>query len=179
MVNREQLKSAGLRAYELGRLRAAARTAWVLVPLVVLCALLTGAHETCGCAGFLLLGASVFLRWRNRSGANAVRRGLQAGALPLVAGLLVARFAPECASAPLFSACTVLSLAIGTPAGLWLGFRMSRGTSASAEWFGAGGVAVLAATLGCVGLGVAGLLGVSAGLLLGLTSSSALARSAG
>src|SRR5262245_32759975 len=97
MVSREQLKRGGLRAYEAGRLRIAARASWVLVPTMLFCAFATDAGETCVCLGTLLLGASVFLRWRNRRGSDAVRDGLIAGALPLVAGVVVARVAPSCA----------------------------------------------------------------------------------
>ena len=179
MVNRDHLRRVGLRSYELGRLRSASRAAWLLVPVGLLCAVWTGAHERCACAATLLLTLSVYLRWRDRQGNDSVRQGLQAGALPLANGLLVARLAPECATAPLVSWCTALSIGFGAPAGLWLGYRLVTGQQHLGAWCAGGGVAVLAASLGCMGLGVAGLLGVSAGLLLGLLSSSALARSAG
>ncbi|WP_437276024.1 hypothetical protein WME90_32890 [Sorangium sp. So ce375] len=176
MVSREQLKRGGLRAYEAGRLRAAARAAWVLVPTVLVCALETGAGETCACIGVLLLGASVFLRWRDRRGADAVRYGLLAGALPLVAGLLVARIAPSCAGAPLVSVCTAVCLGVGLPSGVWLGRRLARGAAPASTWLAASGIAVLAASLGCAGLGLTGLLGAAVGLVLGVASASALSR---
>lgn len=179
MVSRERLRSQGLRSYELGRLRAASRAAWLLIPVGLFCALWTGAHERCACAGALLLASSIYLRWRDRAGGDSVRRGLQAGALPLAIGLLVARFAPECANAPVLSWCSALSVAFGTPAGLWLGYRLSGAGASLGAWCAGGGVAILAASLGCVGLGIAGLLGVSAGLVLGLLSSNALIRSNG
>ena len=113
MVNREQLRKDALRAYEIGRLRSAARAAWVLVPATIVCALGTGAGERCACLGVLLLTVAVFLRWRDRRGADNVRNGLLAGVLPMIAGLAVGRLAPGCARASLFSACTAVCLSFG------------------------------------------------------------------
>lgn len=176
MVNREELKRAGLQAYEIGRIRSALRAAWVLVPAVLVCALETGAGESCACLGALLLSTSFYLRWRDRRGADLVHKGLLAGALPLLAGLLVSRVAPGCAGAPLISLCTALCLATGIASGVWLGTRLVRGTAPGSAWLAASGVAVLAASLGCVGLGLAGLVGVCLALLLGAASAKLLFR---
>lgn len=174
MVNREQLRRAGLRAYEVGRLRAAGRAAWVLAPAAVVCALETGAGETCVCIGLLLLAVSTFLRWRDRRGVTAVRDGLLAGSLPLVAGLIVARVAPSCSGAPLLSPCSAVCLGIGVPSGVWLGARLAGGRAPASTWLAAGGIAVMAASLGCAGLGLAGIVGAATGLLLGAAVSRAL-----
>lgn len=178
MVNREQLRHGGLRAYETGRLQVAARAAWVLVPTVLVCALATDAGETCACVGVLLLAASVFLRWRDRRGVDSVRYGLLAGALPLFVGLVAARVLPNCADAPLLSACTAACLGIGLPSGIWLGRRLAQRTAPASAWLAASGIAILAASLGCVGLGLAGLSGTIVGLLVGTASARALERSA-
>lgn len=176
MASREQLKRGGLRAYETGRLRAAARATWLLVPAALACALETGAGETCICIGALLLSASIFLRWRDRQGVIAVRDGLLAGLWPLVAGLVVARVAPSCNDAPIASVCALICLAIGLPSGAWLGERLARGTAKTSTWLAASGIAVLAASLGCAGLGAAGMAGAALGLVLGATSARALVR---
>jgi hypothetical protein len=176
MVSRDQLRRSGLRAYEAGRLRMAARAAWLLVPVVLFCALETGAAETCACVGVLLLAASVFLRWRDRRGADSVRHGLVAGALPLFVGLVVARVVPNCADAPVFSVCTAVCLGIGLPSGVWLGRGLARKAAPASAWFGAAGIAALAASLGCVGLGLAGLTGAILGLVLGAASAGAVER---
>ncbi len=178
MATREQLKRSGLRAYEAGRVKMAVRAAWVLVPAVLVCALETGAGETCACLGVLLLASSVFLRWRDRRGADSVRYGLVAGALPLFVGLVFARMVPNCADAPLLSACTVVCIGIGLPSGLWLGRILSRTAAPASVWLAAGGIAVLAASLGCVGLGIAGLTGAIIGMLLGTVSARAVERGA-
>lgn len=176
MVNRDELKRGGLRAYEMGRLRVAARAAWVLVPAVLVCALETRAGETCVCLGVLLLAASIFLRWRDRRGAESVRVGLVAGLLPLVTGLVVARLAPNCAHASVASWCTAVCLGVGLPSGFWLGSRLARGTATTATRLASGGVAIVAASLGCVGLGVAGLFGATAGLAVGAASARVFVR---
>lgn len=178
MVNREELKRDGLRAYEGGRLRMASRAAWVLAPTVLVCALGTGRSEACACVGVVLLAASVFLRWRDRRGVDSVRYGLLAGALPLLIGVVVTCVAPDCANAPLFSMCTATCLGLGLPSGIWLGRRLARREASGSTWIAAVGIAALAASLGCVGLGFAGITGTIIGLLLGTASSQALARSA-
>ena len=176
MVSREQLKRGGLRAYEAGRLRMAARAAWVLAPTVLICALGTGRGEACVCVGALLIAGSVVLRWRDRRGVDSVRYGLLAGALPLLVGLVVARVLPNCADAPLFSACTAACLGLGLQSGLWLGRRLARREAPIPTWFAAMAVATLAASLGCVGLGIAGLAGTTIGLLVGSASMQAITR---
>lgn len=176
MVNREQLKKEALRAYEVGRMRTAARAAWLLIPATVVCAFGTGAGERCVCLGVLLLTVAVFLRWRDRRGAENVRNGLLAGSLPMVAGLIVGRLSPGCAGAPLFSACTGVCLGFGVLAGIWLGLRTARDASMLPSWLAAAGVSILAASLGCVGLGAAGVVGVAVSLLLGTASGMAVVR---
>lgn len=177
MVNREQLKREGLRAYEAGRFRMASRATWLLAPTVLICAIGTGRSEACACVGVVLLAASVLLRWRDRRGVDSVRYGLAAGALPLAIGVLVTCVAPDCANAPLFSLCTATCLGLGLPSGIWLGRRLARREASGATWVAATGIATLAASLGCMGLGVAGLTGTIFGLLLGTASSQAVTRS--
>jgi hypothetical protein len=171
MVTRDQLKAGGLRAYEQGRVRTALRVAWFLVPVSLLCALETGAGETCACVGTLLLGAALYLRWRDRRGVNAVSAGLVAGSLPLVVGLALARLSPTCANAPLWSLCTAICLTVGVPSGIWLGVRAARGSFGMAGALTATGIAALAASLGCAELGVAGIVGAAAGLALGAAAT--------
>ena len=127
MVSRERLKEGGLRAYELGRLRMAARAAWFLVPVAVLCMRESGAGEACACIGVLLLAAAVFLRWRNRERAETVTNGLLAGSVPLITGRVAARVDPSWVGLLGSSACTAACLGVGVPAGIWMGLRAARG----------------------------------------------------
>jgi hypothetical protein len=146
--------------------------------VAVVCALVTGAGERCGCVGVLLLAAAVFLRWRNRQGAENVKSGVLAGSLPLAVGLVVARVAPSCAGAPLFSLCTAVCLGVGIPSGIWLGLRAARGAAGGSSWLTAAGISVLAASLGCVGLGLAAVVGSALGLLFGAATATAVPRAA-
>ena len=175
MDRREVLRRGGLRAYELGRLRSAMRAAWLLVPVAVLCTLETrvvddAASEPCLCIGVLLLGVSVFFRWRSRQGAESVRDGLLAGALPLLAGLLLGRLAPPGSiDTQLFSLSTAACVLLGIPSGVWLGQRSARRQVRLTSGLTAALVSVLAASLGCIALGTSALVGVIVGLLLGAT----------
>lgn len=164
----EALGRRALRAYELGRLRGAARAAWVLVPLSAVCALGTGAADRCACLGFLLLAAAVFLRWRHRRGVDSVRDGVLAGLPPLLGGLAVAR-PPGSFRALAFWVAALAGLA----AGAWLGSRRA-GTGSVWRTIHATGVAVLVASLGCVGLGELGVGGAAAGLALGTCGGAIL-----
>ena len=171
MVSRDRLLRSGRRAYEMGRLRAAARVAWLVVPVVAVCALATGAGETCACVGSALLGFAVLLRWRSRSAGAAVRAGLIAGALPLVAGTIVTLFSPTWAGASLSSRGAVLCAIVALPGGAWLGWHVVRGAATLASWSRAAGVAVLAAALGSAGLGLYASAGTAVGLLLGTAAA--------
>lgn len=176
MVNLERLRSGGIRAYEFGRLRSAARAAWILIPTTIVCAIETGSSEVCACIGVLLLGVAIFFRWRNRQGSITVRNGLIAGGAPLIAGLFIARLAPSCVGAPLASLCTAVCLVIGSSSGVWLGIQIAQRRSGAANWLTACGISVLAASLGCVRLGVAGVLGVAIGVLMGSAASVMLSK---
>ena len=178
MVTREELSRGGRRAYELGRLRVAARAAWVLVPLALACAWGTGRGEPCACVGVMLLVVTVLLRWHDRHGVVAARDGLLAGGAPLVLGLVAARLLPSWAGTPVMSWCALLCLGLGLPSGVWLGSRLARRVGSGAPgraWLGATLVAGLASSLGCVGFGGAGALGAAAGLTIGLGAARALA----
>jgi hypothetical protein len=176
MVNRDHLQRRGLLAYALGRLRSGARAAWVVIPGCAICAFATGAGRTCACLGLLLLASALYLRWRDRRGAESVNAGLWAGSVPLAVGLGIERWAPGCANAPLFSACSALCLAVGLPAGIWLGLQGVRGPCDLTRTLNASAIAVLAASLGCVGLGVAGIAGATIGVLVGSLSAARAKR---
>jgi hypothetical protein len=56
----------------------------------------------------------------------------------------------------MLSACMGTGVALGIPSGLWMGARVARDRSGIATGLIATGIAVLAASLGCIGLGMAG-----------------------
>lgn len=173
MVNLETLTARSLRHYELGRLRMAARIALVLVPIVAVCLLEPVGREACACCAALLLGASVWLRFRNRVGVESVTTGLLAGGLPLVATLALTLVDPGCATAPPLSYCTGFSLLAGGAAGTVVAFRERARTTPSGHWLLAISVALLAASLGCVRFGLASVAGVALGMVVGRASMRA------
>jgi hypothetical protein len=167
MVNLETLTARSLRHYELGRLRMAARIALVLAPIVAISLLEPIGREACACCAVLLLAATVWLRFRSRSGLESVSTGLLAGSIPLAAALVLMRLDPACASADLFSYCTGFSLLIGGAAGAVVALRERGLLALPSHWLTTVGVALLTASLGCVRLGLASVAGVALGMLVG------------
>jgi len=170
MVNLETLTAQSLRHYERGRLRMAARVALVLAPIVAVCLLEPTGREACVCCAALLSSASVWLRFRNRAGVESVSTGLLAGGIPLAALLALTQLDPRCATAGLFSYCTGFSLLVGAAAGAVVALRERERAPVSGHWLLAVGVALLTASLGCVRLGIASMVGVAVGVLVGRAS---------
>jgi hypothetical protein len=173
MVNLDRLSARGLRAYELGRARVAARVALVVFPAVAICLLEPRGRPTCACLAVALCALSVWLRWRDRRGTQAARTGLMAGGIPLLAGLILARFGVRCDDAAQTSLCTCVSALAGVGAGVLIAVREATDVAPAesrprfSSWLTALVIAGLAAGLGCVRLGVAGLAGAAGGMLVG------------
>ncbi len=178
MVSRERLRVQGLRAYEAGRLRAASRISFVVVPAAAVCLLESRGRGACACMAVALLAVAVWLRWRDSRGFEAVSTGLLAGSLPLIAGLVLDRFDVRCSLAAGSTFCTGLAVLLGGAAGLFIGVRESRRHGQIWSALTAAAVAALAACLGCVRMGVVGLASVVAGIVLGLVGGAAAARRA-
>jgi hypothetical protein len=176
MVNLESLTTRSLRHYELGRLRMASRIAIVLAPLVAVCLLEPAGREAGACCAALLVLGSVWLRFRNRAGVESVTTGLLAGAVPLAALLLLTQLDPGCATAGALSYCTGFSLLFGAMAGAVVARRERTAAPISGNWLFAVGIALLTAGLGCARLGLASIVGVAVGMLVG--RASALAQKA-
>jgi hypothetical protein len=166
MVNLEQLRARGLRAYELGRLRAALRIVAVLVPASAVCVLATSARPAGACIALVLVAIAVWLRWSSRQGSEDVTIGLRAGCVPLVAGLVV-QMAPSCPFPAMTPLCSIVGAAAGVVGGLWLGIRERRSGAAARSWAVAGAVGALAASLGCLELGLSGIVGATIGIAIG------------
>jgi hypothetical protein len=178
MVNREQLRAQGLWAYETGRLRAAARVALVLIPAAAVCLLESRGRGTCACLAVMLLGLAIWLRWKNRRGGKAVTTGLLAGSVPLVAGLALDRLDLQCGLAGGAASCTGFAVLLGGAAGVFIAFRESKGRRQLWSATTAAGIAALAASLGCVRLGVVGLASVIAGIAIGTLGGAVTAKRA-
>jgi hypothetical protein len=178
MVNRDQLRTQGLRAYETGRLRAASRIALVVVPAAALCLLESRGREACACLAVTLLALAIWLRWRDRRGFESVTTGLLAGGVPLVAGLMLDRFDLQCGLAGGATFCTGFAALLGGAAGVLIGVREHKRRRQLWSAFTACAIAALAASLGCVRLGVVGLASVVGGIALGVAGTAAAIRRA-
>jgi hypothetical protein len=174
MLSREQLRLDGLRAYELGRFRAAARIGFVLVPVGALCLLESRGRPACACVVAALLSLCVWLRWRDRRGFELVSRGLRAGSIPLFAGLLFERLGIECGLAVGSSYCTAVAALLGAAAGAIIGARTPDAQERLWGFITAASIAALAAVVGCVRLGVVGVVGVVAGIAFGTLVAAAI-----
>jgi hypothetical protein len=172
MMNLERLASRGLRAYEIGRARMAARVAPVLLPAAAICVLEQRGRPTCACLAISLIALSVWLRWRDRRGVQVARTGLLAGSIPLVVGLALGRLGVRCDDAPTASLCTCVSALAGVGAGVLVAVRETREGAGLGSWLTAIVVAALAAGLGCVRLGVAGLAGAAGGMAAGAIAAA-------
>jgi hypothetical protein len=170
MVNLDQLKSRGLRAYETGRFRMAARVVLLLAPATAVASWLTSQYELCLCVGVLLALAAVWLRWRDRRGIEDVAAGLAAGGIPLAAGLCLTGLGFPCGEL----GCIAMFAAAGFLAGLLVAHRFRRRAAPLASWAAAISIAVAAAALGCTALGIFGMLGVTAGIAVGTGVGAAL-----
>jgi len=172
MVSPEELTARGLRAYEAGRLVAALRVALVIVPVTVLCLLEPEGRETCACLAVVLLGSAVWLRFRDRRGMQAVTTGLLAGAIPLLAGITLSRFDLRCGLAAGDTFCSAFSLLLGSGAGVFVSLREARWGSRLSGLVTAAAISALAAALGCVRLGLFGLVALFAGIALGAAAGT-------
>lgn len=167
MVNLDELSVRGLRAYEVGRLRAALRVCLVLAPAVLLCAFEARTREACVCVGVLLLGVSVWLRWRDRDGFQAVSTGLWAGGIPYALGLVLGRLGVHCGAEELAAYCWGFSGLFGLIAGAIIAARETRQRPRASGIATAAAISILAGTLGCLRLGLASVLAVALGTVVG------------
>jgi hypothetical protein len=176
MVNPDELVSRGLQAYESGRLRMALRIALLVAPVVALCLIEPVGRVASCCCGLLLMTAAVWGRWRDRAGSEGVKTGLIAGSVPLLGALILTELDPACASAAVLSYCTLFSLLFGAVAGVVVARRERIRGAHPPDWVAAGIIAMLAASLGCMRLGIASVVSVLMGILVGRALGRGIAR---
>lgn len=176
MVNVEELRVRGLRAYEVGRLLTASRIALLVIPVAAVCLIESRGRGTCACVAVLLLGTAVWLRWRDRRGVEVVTTGFVAGSIPLIAALLVARFDLHCGLAGSDTFCTGGSVLLGVGSGLLIALREARRRARFWSFATASAIAGLAASLGCVRLGLLGVASMVFGIALGAMAGAVVGR---
>lgn len=169
MVDQEQLRKRALRAYEFGRLRMSSRVLFLLLPLAIACTALSTQPRMCASVALLLVGLALALRWRSGEGSQAVEIGLKAGMVPLIASVALMQLGR--ASNPVL--CISVCVAVGALAGAWMGYQLGRRRAGPVVWLATVSIALGAAALGSIDLG----LGVLAGLSLAYIASGAIVTS--
>jgi hypothetical protein len=166
MVDQEELRKRALRAYEFGRLRMSSRVLLFLLPLVIVCTLLSANPKACAYLALITVGLAVALRWLDRRGVQAVDLGLKSGMLPLLVSIALMQLG--CSSDPRL--CTTVCIVAGTLAGAWMGYEMYRRQAGMFVGLASASVALIFAALGTLDLGLV----VSFGLAAAYIVSSAL-----
>jgi hypothetical protein len=162
----DELLARATAAYERGRWWKGLRTAALVVPMMLVSFGCCGTPSTsCVLAGLLAVLATVLV-WRGGSGGRAVVPGFAAGIVPLALPLVAC---PACASLgvagllPLLS-CAVAGLASGAIVVVYA--ARERQDHRAAFVVAAGAVSALAGSLGCVIVGLGGVVAMAAGLVL-------------
>jgi hypothetical protein len=107
---------------------------------------------------------------------ETVTTGLLAGSIPLVAGIVLSRLNLRCDTAGAAPYCTAFSALIGVSAGAVIAVREARGRPRFWGWLMAATIAVLAASLGCLRLGVAGIASVVLGIAMGSVAAATFTK---
>jgi hypothetical protein len=177
----QQLRKRAKRSYEVGRLRAASRIGIFIVPAAAACMALGGAAEASFCAAVLLAMLATTLRWRSAAAGYFAGVGFRAGLVPMALGLVALQLLPE-ASGRWQLALTACCFAGGAIAGVVGGLRAAEadaGLSTRASAAATLAVATLTAMVGCAGLGVGAVIGVTTGIVMGGVVAVGFRRGAG
>ncbi len=150
MVDQEQLRKRAIRAYEFGRLRMSSRILLFLLPLSVICTLLSTTPTACAYLALSIGGFAVTLRWLGGRGVQAVDIGLKSGMLPLL--VAVALMQLGCSSNP--ALCTAVCTLVGTVAGAWMGYQLGQRRAGVLVWVSSVSVALAVTALGSLDLGL-------------------------
>jgi len=137
----------------------ACRIAIVIAPLALV-PIISGASATnCACLAVALFAVAAYLRWRSQLGRDAVWDGLIMGTVPLLTALLLRSCGANCGPLGTFSEAELACVLAGAVAGAGVTLRAAELPAHRAErWLLSVLVASVTAALGCVGLGLGGVL---------------------
>jgi hypothetical protein len=171
MVNLDELERRARRTAERGRARMAARVGLVVLPLAGL-SLLGGAALTtcCGMAALLFLMTAA-LRFWHREGVMAVEMGLAMGSVPLLATVALQGCGVACFSCAQLTAAEWACITAGVVGGMGLAARATHAGHSPRLWGLALLVAASTAAMGCLPLGLGGLL-VTVGALVASSAAA-------
>lgn len=169
-VDLDTLEARARSAYERGRWRTGAQAAWPALVMAGICVALGGQPLATLTIGVALAVVIAMATHRGRNASRAVIPGLLTGALPLMVGLIACRVPHACAAGLCVSWCAPLCLTAGALAGLFLSVRTKRASvERRPSLLVAAGIAVLAGSLGCLVVGLGGVVGMLLGLSAGAT----------
>jgi hypothetical protein len=170
-VDLDVLEAQARSAYERGRWRIGAQAAWPALVMASICVALGGRPLATLMLGLVLAVVIAIATHRGREAARAVIPGLLTGALPLMVGLIACRVPHACAAGFCVAWCAPLCLTAGALAGLFLGVRAKRApVERRPSLLVATSIAVLAGSLGCLVVGLGGVVGMLLGLSVGATA---------
>lgn len=167
-VDLDALEARARSAYERRRWRLGAQAASPALVMAGICVALGGRPWVTLATGAVLAVLIAKATQHGRAASRAVIPGLLTGALPLLVGLIACRVPHACAAGLCVSWCAPLCLTAGAAAGLVLGVRAKRApVDRRPSLLVATGIAVLAGSLGCLVVGLGGVVGMFLGLSLG------------
>ena len=173
MVDQPLLHRRILRAYEIGRFGMALRVLFWLLPLTAVCLAISHRPLVCAAVATVLAIAAVALRWRDRAGIEQVKLGLLTGIAPLVVALGVGRLEALTGKG---LGCALICVVSAVVAGLWLGTHVAEQRRRLSAWLTVIVIASAAASLGCLDLGLSGMLGVALGIAVASSVSASRPR---
>jgi hypothetical protein len=174
MVDLEHLKRSGRRASEIGRLRRAVSVTWPVLLVAAVCLLEPRGRVSCAISAVTLLGLTIWLRWKNQQGHEIATTGLLAGSIPLMVGVIQEWLHGDCAESEL--SCIAFLVVGGLCAGALIVLRDANWESRRRSCAIAAGIAALAASLGCVRLGLVGFVSAALGIMMGMSAAALTSR---
>lgn len=176
-IEQAALIARARRAYEWGGVRAAAPVAVFIVPMMLL------AYPACGqpwatlISGLLLTVLTIGLLWRGQEYGAAVAPGLVGGVVPLVLPLIFHGGGHPCVGDFCWTTTVPLSMLGGVIAGAIVATRAAQIDRRRLAFVVCGlVVAACAGSLGCVYGGLAALLGLAGGVVVGSLPVLVLSR---
>jgi hypothetical protein len=156
------------RAYERGRAKRALVSAMPIAVVAAIAWAMEPELAPIASASALMFVAAVFFFFRGRGLGKGVLPGVAAGIVPFVAMHAARAYGHVCAGSSCFTVCVPAAVIGGLVAGVFVGRLAARSEDqAGRVWASAGVMATLTGSLACACIGVGGLVGLVAGLLVG------------
>lgn len=177
-VDLEELEQRAHAAYERGRWRRASLDAWPVLVLVGLAFAFGSRPWSVAMLAAVLLATVVVMGHHGRAWKRAIVPGLVAGSLPMVVGLSACHIPHACGGPACTAWCMPMVGAAALLGGLLVGRRAVRAQPSGyvAELLPAALLASLTGAMGCIAIGVGGMLGLAAGIAVGTIPALVAAR---